>query len=114
MTGATARQFSSCLAEATRSETDEPLPARAARVYLDICFFHPFDDGNGRAALLALGHVLAREDVILDEVGPLHIPRYAPDPYGPQSLSRLVHALVRAAASRGGGPVSPVPSSARR
>ncbi len=33
---------------------------RAARVYLDICFFHPFPDGNARAARLALDFVLTR------------------------------------------------------
>lgn len=26
-----------------------PLTARAARAYLDVCFFHPFDDGNARS-----------------------------------------------------------------
>ncbi|WP_324610562.1 MULTISPECIES: Fic family protein [unclassified Streptomyces] len=45
-----------------------PLTARAARAYLDICFFHPFDDGNARAALLTLLFVLARESVALDSV----------------------------------------------
>ncbi|MEV8090717.1 Fic family protein [Streptomyces nigra] len=45
-----------------------PLTARAARAYLDICFFHPFDDGNARSALLTLPFVLAGEDVALDSV----------------------------------------------
>jgi hypothetical protein len=27
--------------------------ARAARAYLDLCFFHPFEDGNARAARVA-------------------------------------------------------------
>ncbi|MEV0804914.1 hypothetical protein [Micromonospora sp. NPDC050200] len=35
--------FEDCLAEAT---DDLPLPSRAARVYLDVAFFHRFDDGN--------------------------------------------------------------------
>lgn len=37
----------------------ENAAVRAALVYLDICFFHPFTDGNARAALLAADHVLA-------------------------------------------------------
>ncbi|WP_293989694.1 Fic family protein [Streptomyces sp.] len=45
------------------------LTARAARAYLDVCFFHPFDDGNARSAFLALVFVLAREGVTLDGVG---------------------------------------------
>ncbi|MER6539448.1 cell filamentation protein Fic [Streptomyces sp900105755] len=44
------------------------LAARAARAFLDVCFFHPFDDGNARAAFLALVFVLAREGVALDGV----------------------------------------------
>ncbi|MGW6646680.1 Fic family protein [Streptomyces iakyrus] len=47
-----------------------PLTARAARVYLDVCFFHPFDDGNARAAFLTLVFVLAREGIALDRVSP--------------------------------------------
>jgi prophage maintenance system killer protein len=35
-----------------------------------VCFFHPFDDANGRAALLTMGFVLAREKVFLDESVP--------------------------------------------
>ncbi|MFF1568236.1 Fic family protein [Streptomyces sp. NPDC058293] len=42
--------------------------ARAARAYLDVSFFHPFDDGNARSALLALLFVLAREGITLDDV----------------------------------------------
>ncbi|MEU9347887.1 Fic family protein [Streptomyces sp. NPDC048278] len=45
-----------------------PLTVRAARAYLDVCFFHPFDDGNARSAFLALVFVLAREGVTLDGV----------------------------------------------
>ncbi|MFK0284985.1 Fic family protein, partial [Streptomyces sp. NPDC090499] len=45
-----------------------PLTARAARACLDVCFFHPFDDGNARSAFLALVYVLAREGVALDSV----------------------------------------------
>ncbi|WP_311774568.1 Fic family protein [Streptomyces sp. AK010] len=44
------------------------MTARAARAYLDVCFFHPFDDGNARSAFLALIFVLAREGIALDGV----------------------------------------------
>ncbi|WP_344055024.1 Fic family protein [Streptomyces thermoalcalitolerans] len=97
----TPEQFEECLSQATATVTDVPLPARAARAYLDVCFFHPFDDGNGRAALLTMGFVLAREKVFLDEVGPLRVPRYADDPVGALSLARLIHILASAAARRG-------------
>ena len=36
--------FGACLAEAT--DLDVPLPSRAARVYLDVAFFHPFAEGT--------------------------------------------------------------------
>ncbi|UQU61857.1 Fic family protein [Couchioplanes caeruleus] len=61
--------FDACLAEA--DDPDLPLPSRAARAYLDVAFFHPFDDGNGRAAALALYFVLAREGVVLDQAASL-------------------------------------------
>ncbi len=81
-----------CLAESTR-DADRPLPltARAARVCLDVCFFHPFDDGNARSAFLALVFVLAREGVALDAVTLLRRISHAAD--NPQSgviLARYV------------------------
>lgn len=39
-------------------------------MYLDVAFFHPFADGNARAALVALVHVLAREGIVPPEAGP--------------------------------------------
>ncbi|MEU1655024.1 Fic family protein [Streptomyces griseofuscus] len=91
--------FDACLAESGTPHLS--LTARAARLYLDVCFFHPFDDGNGRAALLALGFVLAREQILLDEVGPIQIRRYADDPVGALSLARIVRALAVATERRG-------------
>lgn len=44
---------------------------RAARAYLDLCFFHPFVDGNARAARLVFDLILAREGVVLDDVDAL-------------------------------------------
>ncbi|MFG1807896.1 Fic family protein [Streptomyces sp. NPDC049040] len=58
-------------------EVAVPLSERAARTYLSVAFFHPFVGGNGRAALPVLTFVLARAAVTLDEVSPLHFPRYA-------------------------------------
>lgn len=56
---------------ADANDTSVPLVARAARAYLDVCFFHPFTDGNGRAARLAFDFLLTREGVVLHDVAPL-------------------------------------------
>jgi len=42
----------------------------AARAYLDVCFFHPFDAGNARCAFLVIVFVLVLgcEDVSLNSV----------------------------------------------
>ncbi|MFD4507047.1 Fic family protein [Streptomyces sp. NPDC058457] len=93
LTPRTRADFASCLREAT--DPDIPLAARAARVYLDVAFFHPFADGNARAALLTLVHVLAREDVVLPEVGPLQTTRYADDAAGAADLATLIGVLNR-------------------
>ncbi|MFG2810534.1 Fic family protein [Streptomyces massasporeus] len=62
-------RLDACLAESAYDAARPlPLTARAARAYLDVCFFHPFDDGNARAAFLALIFVLAREGIALDGV----------------------------------------------
>ncbi|MET8696005.1 Fic family protein [Streptomyces bauhiniae] len=93
LTAHTGADFAACLREATTS--DLPLAARAARAYLDVAFFHPFVDGNARAALLTLAHVLAREGVVLPEVGPLQVTRYADDAAGAADLAQLVGVLNR-------------------
>lgn len=98
LTARTREDFAACLREA--ADPDVPLAGRAARAYLDVAFFHPFDDGNARAALLTLVHVLAREDVVLPEVGPLQTTRYADDPEGAADLATLIGVLHR----RGGTP----------
>ncbi|MFJ5974449.1 Fic family protein [Streptomyces sp. NPDC093060] len=92
LTPRTQADFASCLRETT--DPDIPLAARAARVYLDVAFFHPFTDGNARAALLTLVHILAREDIVLPEVGPLQTTRYADDPAG-ATLATLIGVLNR-------------------
>ncbi|MEV6742531.1 Fic family protein [Streptomyces sp. NPDC051104] len=65
----TRARLDACLAQSTQ-DPGRPLPltARAARAYLDVCFFHPFDDGNARSAFLTLVFVLARAGVTLDDV----------------------------------------------
>ncbi|SBT40506.1 Fic family protein [Micromonospora auratinigra] len=85
--------FEARLAEAT--DPAVPLPSRAARVYLDVAFFHPFDDGNARAAMLALYYVLAREGVVLDQAAPLLVTvRQAHDRFGAAGLAKLVELLI--------------------
>jgi hypothetical protein len=86
--------FEACLAEAT--DPAVPLPSRAARVYLDVLFFHPFTDGNGRSAALALYFVLAREGVVLDRAAPLLMTRWpATHPSSAEGLARFVALLIR-------------------
>ncbi|MFE0630628.1 Fic family protein [Streptomyces sp. NPDC058864] len=68
-----------------------PLTARAARACLDVCFFHPFDDGNARSAFLALVFVLAREGVALNGVSLLRrITFQADDPRDALILARYI------------------------
>ncbi|MFG3497925.1 Fic family protein [Streptomyces sp. NPDC047928] len=94
----TRARFERCLSES--SEPDLTLPSRAARTYLDILFFHPFEDGNARAAMLALTFVLAREGVLLDQVHPLQTTRWADDAEGAADLADLLGILITAAERR--------------
>ncbi|WP_266622802.1 Fic family protein [Streptomyces sp. NBC_01340] len=91
----TRARFERCLSES--AQPDLPLPSRAARTYLDILFFHPFEDGNARAAMLALAFVLAREGVLLDQVHPLQTTRWADDAEGAADLAVLLGILITAA-----------------
>ncbi|MFV2173525.1 Fic family protein [Actinomadura sp. LOL_016] len=91
--------FDAHLAEARAGGA--PVTSRAARAYLDVCFFHPFADGNARAALLALVFVLGRDRVVLDHLGPLPVlARWADDPVAAVELVRLLRVLVRQAGRR--------------
>ncbi|MER8057995.1 MULTISPECIES: Fic family protein [unclassified Streptomyces] len=88
----TRARLDACLAESAR-DAGRPLPlvARAARAHLDVCFFHPFDDGNARAALLALLFVLAREGLSPDGVGLIRRCSFrADDPADALSLARSI------------------------
>jgi prophage maintenance system killer protein len=76
--GGSPGRFEECLAEATAPE-----------------FFHPFDDGNARSAMLALYYVLAREDVVLDHAAPVvRVSRVAHDAVGAVALAALVEVLI--------------------
>ena len=67
----TATHFDTCLAQAMDPQPDPTV--RAARAYLDVCFFHPFDDGNARAARLVLEYVLMRAGLALHTVAPVFV-----------------------------------------
>ncbi|GGT36876.1 hypothetical protein GCM10010271_46110 [Streptomyces kurssanovii] len=87
----TRARLDACLAESAKNDgTPLPLTARAARAYLDVCFFHPFDDGNARSAFLALVFVLAREGVALDDVGLLRRIAFQADSEDALRLARFV------------------------
>ncbi|MEU0602183.1 Fic family protein [Streptomyces sp. NPDC006393] len=94
----TPARFEECLSEST--QPDLPLPSRAARTYLDVLFFHPFEDGNARAAMLALAFVLARDGVSLDQAHPLQVTRWADDADGAADLAVLIGILITAAQRR--------------
>ena len=68
---------------------------RAARAYLDVCFFHPVDDGNARAARLALDHILTSAGCALHAAEPVFVvSRGADDPRGAWALARVLDQLI--------------------
>jgi hypothetical protein len=95
----TEQRFRDCLADS--HDPAVPLAARAARVYLDVCFVHPFGDGNARAAMLTCYHALARNGVVVDQAAPLlTVSRRADDPRGALALTRLIDVLITATRHR--------------
>ncbi|CAN3985695.1 Fic family protein [Kitasatospora purpeofusca] len=89
----TRARLDACLAQADDARLSPA--ARAARAHLDVCFFHPFDDGNGRAALLTLVFVLARAGVTLDSVVLVRrFGRRADDPQDALDLCRTVEFCI--------------------
>lgn len=89
----TSARFERCLAEAR--DASLPPVARAARAYLDVCFFHPFSDGNARAARLALDHALTSAGLGLHTADPVFLlPRRADDPGVGWSFAHLLGMLV--------------------
>jgi len=73
-------------------DDDGPPWFRAARLYADVCFFHPFDDGNARLALCALVHVLQRAGVGVVDLAPVVMPW---TPTSVPALCRVVRAICR-------------------
>ncbi|MEO8704176.1 MAG: Fic family protein [Kofleriaceae bacterium] len=71
-----------------------PLLVRAARVYLDVSYFHPFPDGNARAARLAFDHVLTSAGHGLHAIEPLIRISWAVDVNVLVHVTRLLHQLV--------------------
>jgi len=87
----TPAEFERCLGQAADGS---PIPC-AARAYLDVCFFHPFDDGNARAARLALDWVLTRAGLALRVADPIFsLPRWADDEPGVYAFMALLAALT--------------------
>ena len=92
-------QLEACLAEANDAASVTAV-ARAARAYLDVCYFHPFPDGNARAARLALDHVLTRAGLALHAAEPVFIvARRALDRFGAYSFQSIVDYLAGAASA---------------
>lgn len=73
----------------------EPAAVRAARVYLDVAFFHPFADGNARAARLAFDHVLTRAGLGVAAIEPVILLQRAGDDYsGAYWLAHMIDQLA--------------------
>ncbi len=104
----TRARLDACLAESAEDRgTPLPLTARAARAYLDVCFFHPFDDGNARSAFLALVFVLAREGVTLDGVSLLRrVTFQADDPRDALTLTNYIGVHLAETRRRAASPAS--------
>jgi hypothetical protein len=94
----TQRRFEQCIEDAEAKHV--PILGRTARVYFDILFFHPFVDGNARAAALTLDFMLSREQISLDEVRPLFMISRSPDLEGVHSYLRLLGMLIESTRRR--------------
>ena len=85
------------LEEFVSQANDESLAPqwRGALLYLDLCFFHPFEDGNARLARLALDAVLVRAGFALNYVEPLFVVARAAEDYrGGTALALAVTDLM--------------------
>jgi len=91
LTRDTRAQFEEALAGAADPST--PVEVRAARVYLDVCFFHPFPDGNSRSARLALDHVLTSAGLGLASAEPIFLLSIPAD--DAHAVWRLAHLISR-------------------
>lgn len=76
------------------TDTNISAQARAVRAYLDICFFHPFLDGNGRLAVLVVDSILRSNGVQLSELGLVfRLPVYADDKVAVENLVKQLMLL---------------------
>eukprot|EP00929_Paragymnodinium_shiwhaense_P048341 TRINITY_DN24453_c0_g1_i1.p1 TRINITY_DN24453_c0_g1~~TRINITY_DN24453_c0_g1_i1.p1 ORF type:complete len:572 (+),score=89.14 TRINITY_DN24453_c0_g1_i1:108-1823(+) len=82
-------KFSERIEEARLAEVAPEV--RAVRAYLDVCFFHPFEDGNGRLARLVLDFILTKEGLCLRDIGGLFfVARRADDRVGTAAFIETV------------------------
>ncbi len=73
------------------ANTTEPVALRAARAYLDVLFFHPFDDGCSRLARLVFDFILTQANVAVSGVDTIFLfAKSARDAEGAQRLVELV------------------------
>jgi len=78
-----------------QANSNDPVEVRAVRAYLDVCFFHPFTDGNARAARLAFDHVLTRAGLVVAAADPIFIiARATDDSSGVLAMTEMVRRLV--------------------
>ena len=85
-------KFKSLLEEANSSE---PIALRATRAYLDVLFFHPFEDGNSRLARLVFDFLLTRAGYTLSNVEMIFLfAKAAKDGEGAANLVQLVNKLL--------------------
>ncbi|WP_216672604.1 Fic family protein [Corallococcus exiguus] len=76
--------------EADAREERHPV-AHATRLYLDLCFFHPFPDGNARAARLWLEYMLRRGRLPTPPLAPVVLwPKHPGDAVNYTRLARLL------------------------
>ena len=87
------RQFTTLLAE-----EEDDFTIKAAKTYLDICFFHPFEDGNGRLAEVVFEFIIKRNSyrLINAEAGKalFRSSRWSNDPYVLRNLVNLIRSVI--------------------
>ncbi|NNC03998.1 Fic family protein [Corallococcus exiguus] len=89
--------------EADAREERHPV-VHATRLYLDLCFFHPFPDGNARAARLWLEYMLRRGRLPTPPLAPVVL--WPKRPGDAVNYTRLARLLARTIA----GPDAPCPN----
>ncbi|CAK9077712.1 unnamed protein product [Durusdinium trenchii] len=78
-----------------QADTTEPAALRAVRAYLDVCFFHPFDDGNSRLARLVFDFVLTKAGFLVQQPDMVFLfSKSAKDGEGAARLVELVLQLM--------------------